>query len=154
MAGRPNKLTPRIKAKILKALRAGNFREVAAKYAGVVPSTLRLWMQKGKAGESPYAAFSASVEEAETNAEIEAVDTILEVGKQDIKHLEWWLRHKYPERWGSDRVKMVALEERVKALEHGHLAANPSKAEPAREAPATDSGIHEGRAIEDEVDPG
>lgn len=47
--GRPSQLTPELQAKIVTVVRAGNYLKTAAQYNGVGESTLRLWLQKGRA---------------------------------------------------------------------------------------------------------
>ncbi len=44
--GRPTKLTPEIAFRICQFIRLGNFREVAARACGIVPSTFHLWMRR------------------------------------------------------------------------------------------------------------
>ena len=47
IVARPTKLTPAVAERILSAIRAGNFMEVAARYAGISPSTLYRWLERG-----------------------------------------------------------------------------------------------------------
>lgn len=50
--GRPSKLTPDVQERIVNALNAGNYLEVAAGYAGISPSTLHNWIARGKAARA------------------------------------------------------------------------------------------------------
>ncbi len=101
MAGRPSKLTPEVAEKILQALRAANFRKVAAEYAGVTPRVLRMWLQRGKRSpKSRYGHFFRQVLEAEKAAEMRAVALIMKAAQEDARHAEWWLERKFPNRWG------------------------------------------------------
>lgn len=47
--GRPSKLTPELTAKVTAAVRAGNWLETAAAYAGVHRATLHEWLKRGRA---------------------------------------------------------------------------------------------------------
>lgn len=67
--GRPSKLTAELSQTILADIAAGLHPEVAAQAAGIVPSTYFDWMQRGKAGEAPYATFRSDVARAKAEAE-------------------------------------------------------------------------------------
>ncbi len=41
--GRPAKLTPELQAKLVEALKAGNYAEVAARHVGIASSTFYDW---------------------------------------------------------------------------------------------------------------
>lgn len=102
--GRRPKLTEEIQAKVVAALRGGNFRSTAAGWAGIGARTLREWMQKGEAApKSPHGLFRHAVLEAEKAAEIHAVGLIMRAASTDVKHAEWWLSHRFPERWAERR---------------------------------------------------
>ncbi|HXF72327.1 MAG TPA: hypothetical protein VNO79_06935 [Actinomycetota bacterium] len=45
---RPTKLSPEVQARICQAIRAGNYRETAARYAGIGISTFYAWLQRGE----------------------------------------------------------------------------------------------------------
>ncbi len=98
--GRPSKLTPEVQARIVQAISGGNFRQVAAEWAGVSAKTLREWMARGaKAKTGPFAEFRAAVLEAERAAEIRMVALVMKAAADDPKHAEWWLERKCPSRW-------------------------------------------------------
>jgi len=105
-AGRPTKLTPEVADKICQAIAGGNYREVAAAWAGIGERTLREWMQRGESPRSRYHDFRRRVLEAEQAAEIRAVGLIMASAAKDPKHAQWWLQRKHPERWGrKDRLQ-------------------------------------------------
>jgi hypothetical protein len=107
--GRPSKLTPAVRDRLLQALRAGNFRKPAAFYAGIGMRTLQEWMRAGL--EQPAGAFGefrASVLEAERGAEIVMVANIASAAKKDWKAAAWWLERKANERWGRPERKEPA----------------------------------------------
>lgn len=88
-------------AKLLQALRGGNFREVACEWAGIPERTFRAWMQEGEAGAPQSSVdFCRQVMEAEKAAEIRNVAFVMKAAEEDPKHAEWWLERKHPERWG------------------------------------------------------
>ncbi len=47
--GRRSLLTPELQDRIVRVVKAGNYLKVAAQYNGVGESTLRLWLQRGRA---------------------------------------------------------------------------------------------------------
>lgn len=110
-AGRPSILTPEVQAKICSALKAGNFRTVAAEWAGVPERVFFEWMKKGKDNpESAYAEFRRAVIEAEKQAEIRAVTLIMKAAENDPKHAQWWLSHRFPARWADQERKRIRAE--------------------------------------------
>ena len=118
--GRPSSLTPAIIKKICGAIRGGNYRGVAAQWAGVPERTFWRWCQEGKeATEGPQHEFWQAILEAEKAAEIGAVELVMRAAAEDPKHAEWWLERKFPKRWGrkdSHKVK-IENEDISKALE-------------------------------------
>lgn len=99
--GRPTKLTNEVQEKILQAIRGGNYREVAARWAGIDPVTLTRWMRRGEQGRrGPYVQFCQAVLEAEQQAELRAVALIMKGAASDPNHAKWWLERKFHERWG------------------------------------------------------
>ena len=106
--GRPTKLTPEVQAKIVLAISGGNYRQVAAEWAGIPPDTLAHWMGRHR---EPYLSFRHAVLEAEKMAEIGAVALIMKAAKEDPKHAEWWLERKFHERWGrKDRHEVTGAD--------------------------------------------
>lgn len=85
--GQPSKLTPDVQARIVAAVRAGNFLDVAARYAGVTYRTFRNWMVRGeqeeqrltdpharpRESEALYLHFFQEISQAEAEAEMAAV---------------------------------------------------------------------------------
>ncbi len=105
-AGRPTKLTPEVRDKIVTALRAGNFRVAACGFAGVSSRSMRDWMALGKTEKKGvHKDFRRAVIEAENSAEIGLVAKIMGAAQGgDVKAAMWWLEHK-KKRW----VKQVAV---------------------------------------------
>lgn len=66
--GARSKLTQARGDAIIAAVRAACFRTEACLAVGVAPRTLRLWEQRARSGEEPYASFIEEVEIAEATA--------------------------------------------------------------------------------------
>lgn len=109
-AGRPSSVTPEVRKNILLAIRAGNYREVAAQFAGITGKTLREYLKRK---DSDAIEFRAAIQRAESEVEIEMVGAIKRLGTGDFKAATWYLTHKFPERW-SDKSK--ELKEAIKLL--------------------------------------
>lgn len=107
-------------AKLLQALRGGNFREVACEWAGIPERTFRAWMQEGEAGAPQSSVdFCRQVMEAEKAAEIRNVAFVMKAAEEDPKHAEWWLERKHPERWGrKDRHELTGAGGGALQVEH------------------------------------
>ncbi len=103
---RPSKFSEEVVEKLLRAVQAGNFVEVAAVYAGISASTFYEWMRRGRAGEPPFAAFVEDVEQAQATAEVGKVVQLSEAGKRDWRAAVQWLRLARRERW-ADRLPEI-----------------------------------------------
>lgn len=94
---RPTKLNFDTHNKIITAIRAGNYIETAAAYAGVNKSTLYEWLKRGerekqraaensryriRKSEEPYVEFSNAVEKALAEAEIRDVAIIAKAAQE------------------------------------------------------------------------
>lgn len=101
MAGRRSKLTPEVQERIIQAIRAGNYRETAAAYAGIHIGTFYRWLQKGERAKSgPYREFREAIERAEAEAEVRHVAIVAKAATDDPKAAMWWLERRFPDRWG------------------------------------------------------
>jgi transposase len=98
--GQPTKLTPEIEAKVVEALRAGNWARIAAQYAGISQRTFHNWMEWGEAGREPYVRFLESVRQAESATEIRAVAIIQSAMPKDWKAAMSFLERRFSDRWG------------------------------------------------------
>lgn len=127
--GRPSSLTQEVAERIVTAIRAGAYAEIAATYAGVSRSTYFLWMAKGRkdaeerdAGDFPaidashshewsiesgicwcghtrYSDFLDRIKEAEAGAEIHAIGKVRSAFDTDWKAAMTYLERRYPSRW-------------------------------------------------------
>ncbi len=101
--GQPTKLTPETQEKILAAVRAGNYLETAAAFAGVSKKTFYQWLQRGARTRTwtIYRAFSEALAEALAVAEVADVASIAKAAKDgQWQASAWRLERKFPDRWG------------------------------------------------------
>lgn len=105
--GAPSKFTPERVAIIIKTLKAGNYRKIAAEYAGASYPVFNKWMRIGEQGKDPiFVKFRADVLAAEREAEIRCVQRVVDAAAEDWKAAGWWLERKNHARWGKkDQIK-------------------------------------------------
>ena len=97
---RPTKLTPEIQARIVTAIRAGNYAEPAARSAGISPATYYRWLRRGeRAASGIYRDFYEQVRRAESEAEVHAVAVIRRAMGDDWRAAAHYLERRYPDRW-------------------------------------------------------
>lgn len=102
------KLTDEKTQEIFNAIAGGNTHEVAARLAGIAPSTFYNWMKRGEQAKSGrFKNFHDQIKKAEALAEAERINVIrramLAQGKfkdPDWKAAAWYLERRYPEKWG------------------------------------------------------
>jgi transposase len=71
---RPSKLTPEVSVGICRAIRAGNYPEIAARSVGIAASTFYRWMEQGRSAKSGiHSDFYEAVCRAEAESEVHAV---------------------------------------------------------------------------------
>ena len=111
----PTKLNYKVQEKIVQAIKAGNYIETAAAYAGINKSTLYDWLKRGerekqrveknpryriRKSEKPYVEFSDAVEKALAEAEVRDVLLIGKAAEEQWQAAAWRLERKFPDRWG------------------------------------------------------
>lgn len=119
--GRPTKFNKEIQNKIIMAIKAGNYVETAAAYAGINKSTLYDWLKRGerekqrvaknprykiRKSEAPFVGFSDAVEKALAEAEVRDVVIVGEAAKVHWQAAAWRLERRHPDRWGRRQVDM------------------------------------------------
>lgn len=121
--GRPgiSSFTPETQEKILNALRAGNYRVAACKFAGISVDTFGRWMKAGNAGEERFAEFAEQVKQAEAQAEASLVATIRKAAGDHWQAAAWLLERKYVTRWGRrdlswERMRREERQAQARAL--------------------------------------
>jgi len=111
---RPSKLTPRVRDRLVAATRAGAFAEVAARSAGISPSTYYSWLARAEhaqvepqvldgqhvpVGERAFVELADELEVAAAEAEVNAVAVVRKAMSDDWKAATWYLERARPERW-------------------------------------------------------
>ena len=129
--GRPTKLTPEVQARIVKAIAAGNYPEIAAESEGVGKTAYYGWMERGRKGESPYAEFAEAVTRARARAERKMVRIVRTAAITEPQSAQWYLERSAADRWGRrDKVTVEnavrdELAQALAKLDHGiQLAPN------------------------------
>jgi hypothetical protein len=117
---------------IVKALRAGNYRGVAAKLAGLAPSTLHGWLSD--ANENPdslYWDLRCDVEQAEAEFEADMVEIVKDAalsGKPNTWQAAMTiLERKDPSRWGRSDTLRVEGGDTPITVATLHLLQNPEQ---------------------------
>lgn len=107
--GRPTDFTDATREAILATLRQGNFRESAARAAGISPRTLQLWLSRGRREKrGAFGDFFRAVLRAEMDAESLVVAKLH--SSPDLNHAKWWLERRFPQRWS---LKVRRLERQL-----------------------------------------
>jgi hypothetical protein len=94
--GRPPKLTADVVGKILMAVRAGNYPEVAARWAGISPATYYRWLQDPR---PPYVAFRAALVMADAECEVMVIGNLFRLSRTSTRAAAFILSRRWPERW-------------------------------------------------------
>jgi transposase len=118
--GRTTKLTPQIQQKIVDAIKAGNYQETAATYAGITPSTFYRWMQQAEQPRAPrpLREFREAVLEARAQAEVRNVALVQKAANDGSwQAATWFLERSFQNRWG----KNPATKLEVSGPEGGNL---------------------------------
>lgn len=130
--GRPSKLTEEVFNAVMQALRAGNYQEVAARYAGISESTYWSWLERGKrereriedgiepnSTETIYREFLEEVEQARAAAEVRMVGLIATAAKDTWQAAAWYLERSKPNQWGRrDRHEITGRDGAPVVIEH------------------------------------
>lgn len=113
--GRPTKLTEARHKAIVKAIREGNFAQVAAAAHGITEQTYYNWLTRGQADldsgdpereSSIFAKFFEAIKQAEAEAEIKMMRELQRDEKWQRR--AWWLERRFPRRWGQKQSLEVS----------------------------------------------
>lgn len=96
-------LSEELREAVLRAIRRGAPADVAAAVCGVSLRSWYRWREKGRAGEEPYAALEALIDQAEAEQELGYVSRVRRDGKGDWRSSAWLLERSKPDRWGVKR---------------------------------------------------
>lgn len=100
------KLTPPVAARIIRAMKAGNYLETAARVGGIHVNTLNNWLKWGTDHEEggkkikarePFRSFAQDLEEAMAQGEDELVRAIQASGWKGKLEI---LTRRHPQKWG------------------------------------------------------
>lgn len=117
-----SKFTAEAATQVLDAIRAGNYMETAAAYAGVHKDTFYEWLKNGRTAqqktgrltalETRFAEFAADVEQALAQAEVRDVAIIGKAAQTQWQAAAWRLERRMPDRYGRrDRVELSGGQE-------------------------------------------
>lgn len=110
--GAPSKFTPDRAAKILQAMRGGNYRSVACEFAGIHYTTLRKWLIDAEKPGAPQelVEFSAAMAQAEAQAEVADLAIIRRAAQdKDWRAAAWIRERRSPERWSTKTEAKVEV---------------------------------------------
>lgn len=106
--GRPSKLTPEVKKRLIDAVKAGNYFEAACRFAGISLSTFYRWIERGQRSRSgEFREFWEELTRAEAEAEARMVAQWQAQIPQDWRAARDFLARRFPERWASkDKIDL------------------------------------------------
>lgn len=115
------KFTPELGDKVCDAVRAGNYMETAAAFAGVHKDTFYEWQKVGRAAqaktgrltalEQQLADWVAQLEQALAQAEVRDLAIIGKAAETQWQAAAWRLERKSPDRFGRrQRVEMTGAD--------------------------------------------
>lgn len=126
--GRPTKLTKELQAKVIEAVRAGNYIETAAAYAGISKPSLYDWMKRGNnQNKGIYRDFLNAIEKALADAEMRDVLIIGNAAKENWQAAAWRLERKFPDRWArKDKIQAEVnhsggISTKIEIEQHYHV---------------------------------
>lgn len=105
--GRPSKLTPEIRDKIVEMLKIGNYIETVCEFVDINKSTYYMWLKQAEVStrSTKYSKFRDAVRKAMAFAEARDVAIIARAAEKDWRAAVWMLERRYPERWGKPGAK-------------------------------------------------
>ena len=164
---RPKKINERRIEEIAKLIRAGNFIEVAAQYAGIHKDTFYEWMKRGahekdrlekpyqrpREEEALYVKFSDAIKEAIAEAEIRDVNAITMAAQAgNWTAAAWRLERKFPKRWGRKPLEVSGPD--GGPIQHEHTEAQEESREEQFERLFRDIDQYRADVVEDDVGTG
>lgn len=123
--GRPSKLTPAIKNRLLGLIKIGTPLETACRACRLDYSTVREWISRGKNSHSSrgvskiYADFADDYDVAVSEAEIILINQIQKASSKDWKAAAWLLARRHPDRWSES--KPTSLEDVIVSMAQSGL---------------------------------
>lgn len=110
---RPSKLTPETRTKLLQAFRMGASYAIAARFAGIHPETLRLWLRQGEQDEaegtdSEFSAFFGHLKTVEAEAGLIWLSKIEQAPQWTAA--AWKLERRFPVDYGRQSQQRASGE--------------------------------------------
>lgn len=111
--GRPSQFNQERAARLIQAVRGGNYLQTSAAFAGISYSTLRRWILKADDPNAPpeYLIFKEELEKARADAEVAALAKIQKAASEGAwQAAAWYLERSRPADWGrrdTSRVELV-----------------------------------------------
>ena len=98
--GRKTKLSPDLQKRLLDAIAAGNYIHTACAAVGIGESTYFKWLERGRAGESPYREFMEALTRAEQQAIVSLVKIVRSHAIGDWRAAAFLLERRQKKDWG------------------------------------------------------
>ena len=127
--GAPTLCSPEMTEKICSAIRAGNYIDVAASWAGLNRASLHNWLKRGRRemqkcaaqnmpiepSEQVYVDFVGAMEKAMAASEVQGVATITRAAQDNWTAAAWKLERMFPQRWGRRDAMRLTTDEHPSA---------------------------------------
>lgn len=140
--GRKPKLNKKAEQQLILLAEAGVPKEVACAVVGIDSRTLRIWMERARAGEAPFVALASKLETAQAKAQSSILVKIRKAGDRDWKALAWVLERCFSERYGyKSQVKVSVEAELEKMLDVATNVLGPESAAKLFAAIAGEAGL-------------
>jgi hypothetical protein len=168
-SGRPSKLTPARRERLVDLAGQGVPVATAARVVGIHRDTFFAWLQRGEAAierrergehvgvrEIPFVEFADAIGTARAEAETRAVQVIADAMDRDWRAAAWFLEHSLPGRWGRrGRAEIDVVHHDVTALngqlQRGHQLRLEAETRLALTAAHGDS-IDVAEIVEEDID--
>lgn len=127
------KLTPALREKLATLIRAGNYTAVAARFAGVAPSTVYRWLRRGRTEPTgKYRDFFIAIRHAEAYSQVSAVAHVIRSMPNNYRAAAHYLERKFPSLWAR-RPPAAAVQAAPRRPPSPSAAAPPAPTEPPPE---------------------
>lgn len=165
--GRRTKLSQEISDQICTALRAGNYQEIAARFAGVSESSYWRWLDRGRtertriekdggepvAKEFVYYQFACDVDRARAASEVRYVGLIANAAAETWQAAAWWLERSAPAKWGRrDMHEITGPDNSPLVINHKVTMEVDIDRAAAILAALDESGILDAEIVEEEIE--
>lgn len=87
--GRPSRFTPEVVDRFFLAIRTGNNRTAAARFAGIGPATLHRWMTHPG---PEFREFRNRLDQEQAAVEVQVVRNLIQLTRRSTRAIEFWLR--------------------------------------------------------------